>query len=409
MSASTSRERSNWMIHSYFVRNEHDSALQLIDEQLRACSGMCEYALYVKGLIRRQQGLLPESLQLFQAALCLNPKSAANLKQVARSLALTGRHRAALGVYSAAAGFDAGDWELSHARGLCLEALGEHTAAAEAFAEANEVSGHAPRVGTFVAMARALAASGDMDGAIATYADALEYAPTSTELLTAMGLLYYKTGDTARAFECLGNSLTHDPSDGRTVLAAAAMIEEAADYDVALVKYRVAAVRAPNSAVLWSNIGMCFHGKGKYVAAIACLQRSFYLDAFSWATAFNLGIVHLASEQPASAFHHLNAAAALKPDDAQTLMFLGVTLARLDDTGNARAAYERVLTLVAGGALAPANLYINYAATLLRCGDKEAAKLQFAKHIDAAKNQTVRVVGGGGERSKARPSEAKRG
>lgn len=31
--------------------------------------------------------------------------------------------------------------------------------------------------------------------------------------------------------------------------------------DVALVKYRVAAVQTPNSAQLWNNIGMCFFGK----------------------------------------------------------------------------------------------------------------------------------------------------
>ena len=33
------------------------------------------------------------------------------------------------------------------------------------------------------------------------------------------------------------------------------------DMDVALVKYRVAAVQTPNSAQLWNNIGMCFFGK----------------------------------------------------------------------------------------------------------------------------------------------------
>ena len=43
--------------------------------------------------------------------------------------------------------------------------------------------------------------------------------------------------------------------------------------DVALVKYRVAAVQTPNSAQLWNNIGMCFFGKQRYVASIACLRR----------------------------------------------------------------------------------------------------------------------------------------
>lgn len=41
------------------------------------------------------------------------------------------------------------------------------------------------------------------------------------------------------------------------------------DMDVALVKYRIAAVHTPNSAQLWNNIGMCFFGKQKYVAVRA--------------------------------------------------------------------------------------------------------------------------------------------
>ena len=31
--------------------------------------------------------------------------------------------------------------------------------------------------------------------------------------------------------------------------------------DVALIKYRIAAVQTPNSPQLWNNIGMCFFGK----------------------------------------------------------------------------------------------------------------------------------------------------
>lgn len=36
----------------------------------------------MKALIKRQRGEIAESLQLFQAATCLNPHNTANLKQV---------------------------------------------------------------------------------------------------------------------------------------------------------------------------------------------------------------------------------------------------------------------------------------------------------------------------------------
>lgn len=378
MSSTTTRERANWLIHSLFVRNEHAVALKLIEEQLRASCGMCEYALYVKGLITRARGELTESLQLFQAALCLSPRSPANLKQVGRSLLLSGRHRAALDVYAAAAAIDPDDWEIEFARGACFEALKDFAHAAEAFGAAAAAS---PRPESYLAQARALEACGDAAGALAALYDALEYAPESPEVLTALGLAHQRAGDAAKAFECLGNALAHNPRDARAVLAAAAIIEKAADYDVALVKYRVAAVHAPNSAALWSNIGMCFYGKGKLVAAIACLKRALYLDPFQWTIVFNLGVAHLAAGQFASAFHYLNAAANLDSNSAETFMYLGVALARLDDAGNARNAYEKAFSIAArpGAPPPPPHLRLNYAATLLRVGDTAACAAELER------------------------------
>ena len=34
---------------------------------------------------------------------------------------------------------------------------------------------------------------------------------------------------------------------------------------------------------------MCFFGKQRYVAAIACLKRALYLDPFEWIISYNLG------------------------------------------------------------------------------------------------------------------------
>ena len=78
---------------------------------------MCEYANYVQGtwlkvafeslswfhltsmwkpksgLILRQEGKIQESLEQFQVCNILNPSSANNIKQMARSLFLLGRHK----------------------------------------------------------------------------------------------------------------------------------------------------------------------------------------------------------------------------------------------------------------------------------------------------------------------------
>ncbi len=91
--------------------------------------------------------------------------------------------------------------------------------------------------------------------------------------------------------------------------------------------------------------GMCFFGKQRYVAAIACLKRALYLDPFEWIISYNLGLVHLNTEQYASAFHFLSASINLKPDFPSSYMYLGITLSRLDDFENACSAYEKAIRM----------------------------------------------------------------
>lgn len=50
--------------------------------------------------------------------------------------------------------------------------------------------------------------------------EALEFSPESPELLTTVGLLHLQQGDNQKAFESLGNALTHDPRDPKAILAA---------------------------------------------------------------------------------------------------------------------------------------------------------------------------------------------
>ena len=94
---------------------------------------------------------------------------------------------------------------------------------------------------------------------------------------------------------------------------------------------------------VWNNIGLCFFGKERYIAAIACLKRALYLGPFEWIVCYNLGLAHINTYQYATAFNHLSAAINLKPSFANTYMWLGVTLANLGDLDNACNAYERAI------------------------------------------------------------------
>lgn len=383
------KDKKNYMINQLYVRQELEECVKLIDQVLEETDGICEYALYTKALIKRQKGQVQESLALFQAATTINPHNIANLKQVGRSLFLLGKHKAAIDVYEEASKIGAPDWEIMHNKGLCLMYLKQYDKAIECFRMAIDIQ---PHDSTYVQLGKVYTLLEDYDAAISVYGDALQCSPENSDILTTLGLLYLRTAyRSEKAFECLSTSLTHDPRNPRTILAAGSIIQDHADMDVALVKYRVAAVQTPNSPQLWNNIGMCFFGKQRYIAAIACLKKALYLGPFEWVISYNLGLVHLHTEQAASAFHYLSASINLKPDFPHSYMYMAVALSRLDDMDNACAAYEKAMQIA--GMPGEPLFHLNYAIMLCKAGRTSDAQLHaeqfselFEGQDEAAKN-----------------------
>ncbi|XP_059713966.1 Bardet-Biedl syndrome 4 protein isoform X1 [Haemorhous mexicanus] len=363
-------ERKNWLIYLLYVRRDYEECKAVIKEQLQESQGLCEYAVYVQALIFRLEGRIQESLELFQTCSILNPRSADNLKQVARSLFLLGKHKAAIEVYNEAAKLDEKDWEISHNLGVCYMYLKHFNKARDQLNNALELNRHDL---TYMMLGKIHLLEGAMDKAIEVYKKAVEFSPENTDLLTALGLLYLQTGEYQKAFEHLGNVLTYDPGNYKATLAAGSMMQAHGDFDVALSKYKVVASSVPESPPLWNNIGMCFFGKKKYVAAISCLKRANYLAPFDWKILYNLGLVHLTVQQYASAFHFLSAAINFQPKMAELYMLLAVALTNLEDIENAKCSYEQAVALDKCNPL----INLNYAVLLYNQGDKEGALSQY--------------------------------
>lgn len=126
---------------------------------------------------------------------------------------------------------------------------------------------------------------------------------------------------------------------------------------------------------MWNNIGMCFYGKEKYVASIACLRRALYLDPFQWIAAFNLGMVYLHQRQYASAFHYFSVSINWKGDFSNSYMYLGITLDKLNDFESACEAFEKALSLEKNDC----QIYLNYSIVLYNRGFQDLAKELFDK------------------------------
>uniref|UniRef100_A0A8C6L132 BBSome complex member BBS4 n=1 Tax=Nothobranchius furzeri TaxID=105023 RepID=A0A8C6L132_NOTFU len=364
-------ERRNWLIHQHYLRKDYETCKVIIKEQLHETSGMCEYAIYVQALILRLEGKIQQSLELFQSCAILNPSSSDNLKQVARSLFLLGKHKAAIEFYHEAAKLNEKDWEISHNLGMCFYFIKDFRSAEDHLNAALQINKHDK---TFMMLGKVHLLAGETDKAIDVFSLSLfRYSPENTELLTTLGLLYLQLGKYQKAFEHLGNALTFDPNNYKAILAAGCMMQTHGDFDVAMNKYRVAACAVPESPPLWNNIGMCFFGKKKYVAAISCLKRAHYLSPFDWKVLYNLGLVHLTMQQYASAFHFLSAAINLNPRMGELYMLLAVALTNLEDVENATRAYEQAVNMDESNPL----VNLNFAIFVYNHGDKKRALDQY--------------------------------
>ncbi|XP_054581048.1 Bardet-Biedl syndrome 4 protein isoform X6 [Eptesicus fuscus] len=340
-------EKQNWLIHLHYIRKDYEACKAVIKEQLQETQGLCEYAIYVQALIFRLEGNIQESLELFQTCAVLSPQCADNLKQVARSLFLLGKHKAATEVYNEAAKLKQKDWEIYHNLGVCYIYLKQFNKAQDQLHHALHLNRHDL---TYIMLGKIHLLAGELDKAIEIYKKAVEFSPENTELLTTLGLLYLQA-----------------------ILAAGSMMQTHGDFDVALTKYRVVASAVPESPPLWNNIGMCFFGKKKYVAAISCLKRANYLAPFDWKILYNLGLVHLTMQQYASAFHFLSAAINFQPKMGELYMLLAVALTNLEDTENAKRAYDEAVRLDEYNPL----VNLNYAVLLYNQGEKRDALTQY--------------------------------
>ncbi|KAJ1523990.1 hypothetical protein ONE63_010534 [Megalurothrips usitatus] len=371
-------ESRNWLLHRHFTRKEFGICKILIQEELERTRGKHEYANYIQGLILRQEGKIQESLDCFQMCHSLDLKNVDYIKQVARSLFLMGLHSLALEAYlEAQQASKVPDWDIYHNLGECWICLGDYTKAKESLRQAVQLGHHEH---SYVALADTYKMEGEIQAAIDIYKAALEAAPDSAQLATSLGLLYLQEGKYQHALEKLGGALARDPQCARALLAAGAMMQNHSDYDVALSKYKIAAQSWPESPALWNNVGMCFYGKKKYVAALSCLKRAHYLSALDWDILFNLGLVHMATQQYASAFHFLSAATNLRPAHAGTFLLLAITLRHLDDPDNAAEAFKQA------GLLSPmdASIPLNYAVFLESQGDLDGAALQLERFQELA-------------------------
>ncbi|KAL1129675.1 hypothetical protein AAG570_012620 [Ranatra chinensis] len=363
-------ESNNWLIHTRYARKEFDICKLLIEEEFENNDGCNEYANYVMGLILRHEGKVQESLEYFQKCHLLNPTNSDNVKQIGCSMYILGRHNIAIEAYLRADKVSGSpDWNIHHKLGECYLSVGRLGKARDHLKKAVHL-GRAEQ--SYKSLAELFIAENDVNSAFEIYNTALELFPTSSDIASELGLLYLKVGELQKAFDKLGTAIAISPNNTKALLPMASIFQEHEDYDVALSKYKISGQFLPESVSLWNNMGMCFFGKGKFVAAISCLKRANYLNPLDWKTLFNLGLVHLHTKQYASAFIYLSSGIKLQHKHAPSFMLLAISLKHLGDNDNAIKCFEQGIKLDPDDAA----LRVNYITHLCSIGKNNEATEQ---------------------------------
>ncbi|XP_043507677.1 Bardet-Biedl syndrome 4 protein homolog isoform X1 [Frieseomelitta varia] len=360
-------ESKNWLLHRHYTRHEYKTCKILIDQELTKSNGHSEYANYLKGLILRREGKIQDSLNCFQAAYNINSTNVNNMKQIAKSFLIMGNHKHAVDVFLEAEKIlKTPDWEIYFNLGECYTKLNQLHEAKKYLRRSIELTKNEL---PYILLARTYLLEDNVTEAQNAYTAALSQNPESIDAATELGLLYLKIGDVQRAFQQFGTAIAHSPNYTKAMLPIAYIIQNHQEYDVALSKYKLAAQSIPESYILWNNIGMCFYGKQKYVAAISCLKRAHYLNSMAFLPAYNLGMVFLTTGQPASAAIYLCAAVSADSKNPMPYLLLGLALKRLDDLEGAEKVLQKAHALSPQDPL----ILINYAIILEAQGKRNIA------------------------------------
>ncbi len=108
-----------------------------------------------------------------------------------------------------------------------------------------------------------------------------------------------------------------------SLLAEAHRAEARSDFSSAAASYREAVAISPDTAELWSNLGVALYAAKEYGQAATALQKANRLKPALYAPVLFLGLDLLELKKPGEALSWLLKAHRLQPQDAQVLVALG--------------------------------------------------------------------------------------
>ncbi|HUY14299.1 MAG TPA: tetratricopeptide repeat protein [Terriglobia bacterium] len=128
------------------------------------------------------------------------------------------------------------------------------------------------------------------------------------------------------------------------------------DYGGAVTDLKELLKAAPDSPVVWFNLGYAYTGLHQYQEAVTAYQKTVALKPDLFEARLNLGILLLDLKQPNPAIEQIQKAESLKPGDPKAHLFAGRALTLQGKTAEAEKEYRQAVNLDPRLAVAQYNL-----------------------------------------------------
>jgi tetratricopeptide (TPR) repeat protein/TolB-like protein len=186
--------------------------------------------------------------------------------------------------------------------------------------------------------------TGKYSEAIAELNRAISLAPNSDEAYLRLGTAYLESGRAKEAIDAYQKAIQLNPYYWGNQNSLGNAYYTLADYPKALEAFKQVTVLEPDIDAGYENTGNVLLQQGKYQECIPYYQKALQIEPY-FSTYSNLGFAYFALKQYANSVETFEKAAALNPNDTQTVVNLADAYRWSGQQEKATATYQKALSL----------------------------------------------------------------
>ncbi len=187
-------------------------------------------------------------------------------------------------------------------------------------------------------------ATGKYSESIAELKRALSLAPNSDEFYRRLGDVFLDSGNSQQALDAYEKAIRLNPYYWTNFNALGIAHTRLGNYPKALAAFQQVRVLEPNVTAGYENVGNLYLQQGKYQESIPYYQQALQIEP-QFSTYSNLGTSYFFLKQFPNAVAMFEKAAALNPNDTQTMVNLGDAYRGAGQQEKARATYQQAIAL----------------------------------------------------------------